>query len=153
MPACSRQLLRGKRIRNAVDLTALPLLQKNAREDAWTRWFEAAGCDDLEHLPIKGSRYDLFSMLIQAACCGIGVALVPRLYIDDELKSGRLVIPLEVSVRGLKQYCVIYPDHKDISPTVQRFLEWLVAVAKRPAAGGQGTTKARTQRPVFPNDQ
>jgi DNA-binding transcriptional LysR family regulator len=32
-------------------------------------------------------------MLIEAALCGLGVALVPRLYVEAELAQGRLLAP------------------------------------------------------------
>ncbi len=40
-----------------------------------------------------GARYDLHAMLIEAALTGLGVALVPRLYVEAELAQGRLVAP------------------------------------------------------------
>lgn len=131
VPACSPKLIGNKKISHAVDLSDFPLLLKSAREDSWARWFEIAGCTDLEKIPIKGPRYDLFSMVIDAACAGIGAALVPRLYIQDKLRSGELVIPIDISIRGLKQYCLIYPDHKEVSSAVKLFVEWLLVLARR----------------------
>ena len=127
VPVCSPALLTGRNISAPADLAAMPLLHKNTREDAWTRWFAAAGHEELT--PMNGPRYDLFSMIIQGACFGLGVALVPRLYVQDELKSGTLVIPMDRSIRGLKQYCVVYPDHKEVSATARLFVDWLVNAA------------------------
>jgi DNA-binding transcriptional LysR family regulator len=134
VPVCSPKLLGARKIGTVVDLLAFPMLHKNTREDAWTRWFAAAGHDELA--PMAGPRYDLFSMIIQGACYGIGVALVPRLYVQDELKNGSLVIPIDFSIRGLKQYCVVYPEHKEVSPAARLFLDWLVdaAVVEREVA-------------------
>jgi LysR family transcriptional regulator, glycine cleavage system transcriptional activator len=130
IPVCSPQLLAGKKIVGANELASLPLLHKNTREDAWSRWFAASGHEELT--PMAGPRYDLFSMIIQGACFGLGVALVPRLYVHDELKNGSLVIPVDFSIRGLKQYCVVYPDNKEVSETARLFFDWLIA-----AAGGE----------------
>jgi DNA-binding transcriptional LysR family regulator len=127
VPVCSPKLLTGRKITSAADLASFTLLHKNTREDAWTRWFAAAGHEDLT--PMSGPRYDLFSMIIQGACFGMGVALVPRLYVQDELRNGSLVIPVDFSIRGLKQYCVVYPDHKEVSPTARLFVDWLVNAA------------------------
>jgi LysR family glycine cleavage system transcriptional activator len=124
VPVCSPKLLGGRKITSAADLVAFTLLHKSTREDAWTRWFAAAGHQDLT--PMTGPHYDLFSLVIQGACFGMGVALAPRLYVQDELKNGSLVIPVDFSIRGLKQYCVVYPDHKEVSPTARLFVDWLV---------------------------
>lgn len=127
IPVCNPRLLAKRKINSAADLVQLPLLHKNTREDAWSSWFAAAGHEDLT--PMAGPRYDLFSLIIQGACLGIGVALVPRLYVRDELTNGSLVIPYDFSIRGLKQYCVVYPDHKEVSPTAKLFVDWLLDAA------------------------
>jgi LysR family transcriptional regulator, glycine cleavage system transcriptional activator len=127
VPVCSPKLLSTRKVSGAADLAGFPLLHKNTREDAWTRWFAAAGHEELT--PMTGPRYDLFSMIIQGACFGMGVALVPRLYVQDELNIGSLVIPVDLSIRGLKQYCVVYPDHKEVSDTARLFVDWLVQAA------------------------
>lgn len=127
VPVCSPKLLAGRSIADPAELAAMPLLHKNTREDAWTRWFAAAGHEELT--PMNGPRYDLFSMIIQGACLGMGAALVPRLYVRDELQNGALVIPMDLSIRGLKQYCVVYPDHKEVPATTRLFVDWLVDAA------------------------
>ncbi|SMP80484.1 LysR substrate-binding domain-containing protein [Noviherbaspirillum suwonense] len=142
VPVCSPALLGGRKVSSVVDLLSFPMLHKNTREDAWTRWFAAAGHEELA--PMAGPRYDLFSMIIQGACHGIGIALVPRLYVQDELKSGTLVIPVDFSIRGLKQYCVVYPEHKEVSPAARLFLDWLVdaAAMERQPRAAPAMTKA-----------
>ncbi|HYD94110.1 MAG TPA: LysR substrate-binding domain-containing protein [Noviherbaspirillum sp.] len=140
IPVCSPKLLAGRTVLQAADLAALPLLHKNTREDAWSRWFTAAGHEEI-HL-LAGPRYDLFSMIIQAACVGIGVALVPRLYVQEELREGTLVNPVDFAIRGLKQYCVVYPDHKEVSPTARVFVDWLVAVASIERQASHMATRA-----------
>ncbi len=129
IPVCSPNLFAKGKVLDAADLALFPLLQKNAREDAWPRWFQLAGHENFASL--KGPRYDLFSMLIQGACHGMGVALVPRLYVQDEIKSGSLVIPIDLPIRGLKQYCVVYPEQKDVSANVKLFVDWLLEAAKK----------------------
>ncbi|MDB5758089.1 MAG: LysR family transcriptional regulator [Burkholderia sp.] len=127
VPVCSPTLLGSYQVNSVIDLLNFPMLHKNTREDAWTRWFAAAGHEDVS--PMAGPRYDLFSMIIQGACVGIGIALVPRLYVQDELKNGSLVIPIDFSIRGLKQYCVVYPEHKEVSAVARLFFDWLTDAA------------------------
>jgi LysR family transcriptional regulator, glycine cleavage system transcriptional activator len=128
VPVCSPQLLAGKTQLSVDELATYPLLHKNTREDAWRHWFDQQGYQGLN--PVGGPRHDLFSMIIQAACYGRGIALVPRLYIEDELKSGALLIPTDLPIRGLKKYCVVYPEHEEVSATLKLFIDWLKQVAQ-----------------------
>ena len=129
VPVCSPQLLDGKTRLSVTELATYPLLHKNTREDAWRHWFDQQGCHGLN--PAGGPRHDLFSMIIQAACYGRGIALVPRLYIEDELKSGALLIPTDLPIHGLKKYCVVYPEHEEVSSTLKLFIDWLKEAARR----------------------
>jgi DNA-binding transcriptional LysR family regulator len=43
-----------------------------------------------------GARYELFSMLVEAARAGMGVALVPRFLVQQEISSGNLLMPCEL---------------------------------------------------------
>jgi DNA-binding transcriptional LysR family regulator len=38
-------------------------------------------------------QYEHFYLLIQAAACGLGIALVPRLLVEEELRRGHVVAP------------------------------------------------------------
>ncbi|MGN6685895.1 MAG: LysR family transcriptional regulator, partial [Devosia sp.] len=59
------------------------LLHLASRAKAWSEWFEAVG---LAHpAPYAGHHFDQFSMLIEAAIAGMGVALLPRYLIETEL--------------------------------------------------------------------
>ncbi len=128
VPVCNPQLLNGKSSLSVGELAAYPLLHKNTREDAWRHWFDMQGYQGSN--PIGGPRYDLFSMVIQAACYCRGIALVPRLYVEDELKSGSLLIPIDRSIYGLKKYCVVYPEHEETTPTLKLFIDWLMQVTQ-----------------------
>jgi DNA-binding transcriptional LysR family regulator len=69
-----------------------PLLHLSARHEAWQRWFVTAGVDNPQAM--VGARYELFSMLVEAARAGMGVALVPRFLVQQEISSGNLLMPV-----------------------------------------------------------
>jgi DNA-binding transcriptional LysR family regulator len=125
VPVCSPTLKNLENCHSAADLTGFTLLHKISREEAWPRWFEAAKARRDADL-LRGPRYDLFSMLIAGALSGIGVALVPRLYVQQEIASGRLIIPIDKSIRGLKRYCLVYPEHKEMSPSLKMLTDFLI---------------------------
>lgn len=114
--------------RSAADVAALPLLQASTRPDGWRQWFASQG-SVAEH-DMAGSRMELFSMLTEAAAQGLGVALVPRLLVEGDLASGRLVVVLPHRHFSGRSYRLIYPPHKADGAALQAFSTWLVAQAE-----------------------
>ena len=66
---------------------------------------------------------------IEAARAGLGVGLVPRFYVQDEVARGDLAIPFDVSLKQEKRYCLVYPEYKRDSTLVSSFRDWVVKVA------------------------
>ena len=124
VPVCSPKLIPGRRQLDLAELKKLPLLHKRGRLDSWKKWWDHLGVTGLN--PMEGAQYDLFSMAIEAASAGLGVALVPRLYVTHEVEDGRLVIPFDHYVPGDKRYCVVCPEYKYGSWPLRPFLDWLV---------------------------
>jgi LysR family transcriptional regulator, glycine cleavage system transcriptional activator len=125
-PVCSPKLVAGRnRITKATDLLKLPLL----RLDDWTnlsRWFDAAGVG----APVaEGLVLDSASMLIEAAVDGQGVALARTALAAWDLINGRLVRPIDVSLRMSKTYWIVCPQATSALPKIAMFREWLVAEA------------------------
>lgn len=105
----------------------MELLHQSARPDAWREWFEVAG---LSHVnAMGGARYELFSMLVQAAKVGLGVTLVPRFFVVNEVATGKLVIPCPQVLRSQRGYYLVYPENKVGSPSLQVFRRWLLSQA------------------------
>jgi LysR family glycine cleavage system transcriptional activator len=73
-----------------------------------------------------GPRFEQFAMVAQAAVAGLGVAIVPRFLIEEELRSGALVIPVDRPVRGPEGYYLVYPEAKASLPAVIAFRDWLL---------------------------
>jgi DNA-binding transcriptional LysR family regulator len=58
----------------------LPLLQQTTRPYAWRQWFNAQQMNIPRDM--TGPRYELFSMLSQAAMHDMGIALIPPFLIQ-----------------------------------------------------------------------
>jgi DNA-binding transcriptional LysR family regulator len=110
------------------DLAQLPLLQASTRPYAWRHWFESQGVQ-VDH-DMSGPRFELFSMLGEAAAQGLGVALVPRMLVEGELRSGRLVKLLPQEIQSDRRYYLLYPEHKAASPALKAFADWLEGEAQ-----------------------
>ncbi len=124
VPVCSPKLIGGRRSLSLAELKTLPLLHKRGRIDSWKKWWDHLGVTGLN--PMQGAQYDLFSMTIEAAAAGLGVALVPRLYVAQDMLDDRLVIPFDHDVPGDKRYCLVCPENKYGSWPLRPFLDWLV---------------------------
>lgn len=127
VPVCTPALLKGKTPIEPAELESLPLLHQSARPDAWREWFEVAGLPNVNAM--GGSRYELFSMLVEAAKAGLGVALVPRFFVLSEIASGELLMPCPYTLRSQRSYYLVYPENKAGSASLQIFCEWLRAQA------------------------
>ncbi|UTD28895.1 LysR substrate-binding domain-containing protein [Bradyrhizobium sp. WD16] len=123
VPVCHPVLIDGKDAATALD--ALPRLHRRQNPDAWQRYAEETGIALTN--PAIGARYDLHAMLIEAALAGLGVALVPRLYVEAELSDGRLVAPWPEGASISKTFCLILPEPIRLSENpVQVFADWIL---------------------------
>lgn len=120
-------------------LDALPRLHRRQNPDAWQRYAEETGVA-LSH-PAIGARYDLHAMLIEAALAGLGVALVPRFYVENELAQGKLVAPWPEGRTISKTFCLVLPEPIALSAAPLRaFAAWLLDEATQ--AQKKGATEA-----------
>jgi len=128
MPVCSPALLNNSKQLSAGDLADMPLLQQTTRPYAWRQWFSAMGISVARDM--TGPRYELFSMLAQAAMHDMGVALIPPFLIQRELSENRLVIANPHALSSLKAYHLMIPERKVESASLKAFRDWLVHQAE-----------------------
>jgi DNA-binding transcriptional LysR family regulator len=127
VPVCSPDLIGPHHSLSAAQIQEYPLLQQTTRPYAWRQWFAALGLT-VEH-DMTGPRYELFSMLSQAAIHRMGIALIPPFLIEDELKAGLLTIPVLHPFVSGNAYHLLYPEGKSESATLAQFRDWLVQEA------------------------
>jgi LysR family glycine cleavage system transcriptional activator len=135
VPVCSPRRLAGRTSLTPDEIAALPLLQQTTRPYAWRQWFGSLGLHVAHDM--TGTRYELFSMLAQAAMQDMGVALIPPFLIQEELDSGRLLIPFRHAYLSDKAYYLIIPERKAETASLAALRDWLLAAAAeyRIAAG------------------
>ncbi len=126
-PVCSPKLAR--RISKASDLLKFPLLRLDDWA-TWMRWFAAAGVEGpVAHGPVMNRA----SMLIDAAIDGQGVALARTALAAADLINGRLVRPIDVSLRMSSSYWIVCPKATSRTPKIATFRDWLLAEAAEDA--------------------
>lgn len=129
LPVCSPRLPDYVPGATPEDVARLPLLQQSTRPQSWRQWFDAAGVAAPDAL--RGPRYELFSMTAMAAVHGAGVALVPRILIEDELARGELVVACERPLAE-RNYYLISPAQREEGEALAQLREWLVDEAQLP---------------------
>ncbi len=119
---CSPKL--GKGVRTARELVARPLLYHSNFPDNWTLWAQAL---DIE-LPAKwrGAGFDLVMNLIEAARAGMGVAVVQKCMVEDDLASGRLVMPVPGSAATGRGYYLCRRRAQGAHVAAEMFAEWVL---------------------------
>ncbi|UIN20188.1 LysR family transcriptional regulator [Herbaspirillum frisingense] len=91
-PMCAPAL--AAQLRSPADLASQTLL-RSYRSDEWNQWFAAAGAPCP---PLRGFVFDSSLALAEAAAQQAGVALLPVLMFERELRQGRLVCPFETGI-------------------------------------------------------
>src|SRR4051794_15185697 len=122
-PVCAPKLVSGRnRIAKAADLLKFPLLRL---EDAknWTRLFEAAS---VKATVRPGPVLNRASMLIDAAIDGQGIALARTVLAAWDLINGRLVRPVDVSLRMANTYWIVCPKASSNVPKIATFRNWVL---------------------------
>jgi LysR family transcriptional regulator, glycine cleavage system transcriptional activator len=78
----------------------------------------------------RGPQFEQFTMITQAAVCDLGVALLPKLLIEDELASGKLVTLFDRPIRSANAYYLVVPEAKAASILPAAFAQWIIGQAK-----------------------
>ncbi|QBX34815.1 LysR family transcriptional regulator [Paracoccus liaowanqingii] len=125
LTACaSPAFLARHQIAAPADMAGLAMLQLETRPSGWQAWVAAQGGADVA---VSGMVMDQFSMMIQAAISGLGVALLPSYLAQPEIDEGRLVPILRPAVPGEGAYWLAWPDRRQGDPAFTRFRAWIEA--------------------------
>ena len=125
-PVCSPRLLRSRTPPRAPgDLAGWPLLRCTGRgETDWGFWWARQGV----RAPARPCRagFGLYSMAVQAAVAGLGVAVGHTSLIARSLEEGVLVPALDRGAEGLRCCLLVAPASRR-RPIVRSFIEWIVS--------------------------
>ncbi|NVJ99207.1 MAG: LysR family transcriptional regulator [Alphaproteobacteria bacterium] len=116
-------LLRGK---SEVRIEDYDRLLMSTRPTAWAEWLAGAGLEGANSR--GGAQFENFTMMIEAARSGLGVAVLPQMYVADDLATGRLIAPFGPAVRSRNAYYLAYEDSRGTMKKVQAFRDWLTAL-------------------------
>lgn len=96
-------------------------LGSKTRPEAWAQWLAA-------HPSIRPPQeiryYDHHSLMVEAACAGLGVALSPRVLATDDLHRARLMAPLGFDADGT-YYGLIWTQDHELTGARMGLYQWL----------------------------
>lgn len=127
-PVGAPEYLRTAGLATPSDLAQARLLSTKTRLAAWQEWATAAGQGGPPYDATE--LYEHFYLLIQAAACGLGMAVVPEMLVLDELRSGRLAAPFGF-VDGPHRLVLWIAPQLEGRADVETLARWLAAEMRR----------------------
>jgi putative choline sulfate-utilization transcription factor len=95
----------------------------------WRTWLSAQGVADS---PLRrGIRLNSYPMVLQAAQAGRGLALGWSYIVDEIIRDGRLICPVEAVVETEQGYYVGALERNSTQPAISAFIQWVIKEAAR----------------------
>ncbi|WP_228276694.1 choline sulfate utilization transcriptional regulator [Marinobacter sp. JSM 1782161] len=130
VPVCAPGLLQGGDA--TASLADLPLLQLEADSAPWFDWPTL-----FEHLGLPGPPpepaliFNNYTLLLQAALTGQGVAIGWSPFVEPLLENGALTALVDTPIRSDNGYQIVFPGSQAMDPLVLEFVDWLEAEGRR----------------------
>lgn len=134
-PVCAPSLMNGpKPIRKLSDLRHHSLLHDfgaHATEPwlNWDVWFREAGLTDID--ASRGLHFSNTALILKAAIAGEGVALGRSALLENDLRAGRLVRPMQATRPADYGYYIVSPEATADLPKIAAFRSWILESARR----------------------
>ncbi len=147
VPVChpdrARQRRAAGRWREPAELMDEPLLYHTTAPANWANWLQAAGVPNAA--PTLSSGFDQVSILVQAVRADMGIAVLQRCLLHDELAAGRVVAPFDLPISLQRGYFLCAPKERRDHPALRCFREWLLETAAADSVG--------TGRPIHSSER
>ena len=111
-------------VRKPADIAGFTLLQHVSVPNAWTHWCQAHGLQGIN--AFAGPQLDQFHSLIRAGAAGMGLALVPRCLVRDDVLAGVVSAPIDDGYVDDMGYWLCYPPAKANHPPLAGFRRWIL---------------------------
>jgi len=118
-PVCSPAVAAD--LQAPADLARATLLHDSVWRDDWRSWLAAAGLPTID--PYRGPAYSLYSLVLQAALDGGGVAVGHYPLVAPALATGRLVAPFLPWRPSARAIHLLLPRRQ--APVIAEFAQWL----------------------------
>jgi len=129
VPVCSPRLIKTHGpMQRPEALKSVPLIHDDALANqagvpSWTDWFKAAGVEGVD--VTRGLRFNSADHALDATGEGTGVLLAHDVLAYDDLRTGRLVIPVPLALRSARAYHFVCAKSRQKHAHVQAFRAWI----------------------------
>ena len=130
-PVCARSLIQpAYPLDHAYGLTNYPLLHDitawrgSYAYAEWSFYLEQIGADGIDVR--RGYTFNRYSLSLEAAKAGLGVAIARQALITDEITTGQLIAPFGRPVTNRKHYVLVYTPGALSDPRVRALHDWFV---------------------------
>jgi LysR family glycine cleavage system transcriptional activator len=136
-PVCSPLLMQQVPLVEPGDLAHCTLLHLdistalNLPWPDWPAWLRAAGVSGVD--ASRGPRFNDFTLCLQSAVAGQGVALGTKPVVSDHLAAGTLVAPFAKSIVTPFAYYLVYAPSIRDRPEAVGFIDWILSEARETA--------------------
>ncbi|GAB5507192.1 MAG: transcriptional regulator GcvA [Rhizobiaceae bacterium] len=125
MPVCSPDFARANPVADVDALAELPLIQMHSVDAGWTTWREWFAMVGRPGAAIKGPSFNNYTIALQAAENGTGVALGWRRLIAPRLEADALVPLTDISVEAPGAFYLCLRRERSSKPDLDLLLDWL----------------------------
>ncbi len=132
-PLCSPGYARRLALESPDDLARCRLLHDTYWHDDWRRWCDAVGFPLARGQP--GQYFSLYSVAIDVARAGGGLAMGHDLLVEDLVRRGDLVRPFAAAIEAAAPYTLVRPQRSDGVSIVADFEAWVRAAFTAGPAG------------------
>jgi len=124
-PVCSPGVARKfAPIERPADLARHVLLCSMHRPHDWPVWLKAAGILDVDGN--DGLKFENSALAYQATIDELGIVMAQRAFIEEDLRTGRLVAPLDLQVATSGGYYLAHPRGRQKGDLVAAFSDWII---------------------------
>jgi LysR family glycine cleavage system transcriptional activator len=115
-------------VKDARALARLPLIHDESlaargASPSWSEWFKAAGVDNVDLR--RGLRFTSADHALDAAEEDAGVLLTHDIMAYDGLRTGRLVIPVKLSMTAGRTFQLVRLRGRKATPAMNAFSKWI----------------------------
>jgi LysR family glycine cleavage system transcriptional activator len=154
VPVCSPRLIETHGpLKRPEALKSVPLIHddtlvNNVAVPTWADWFKAAGVEGVDIS--RGLHFNSADHALDATGEGAGALLAHNVLAYDDLRTGRLVIPVPFSLRSGRGYYLVCTNSRRDHPHVQAFRSWVkqeMAALDWNQVDGMSTASVTPRRP------